>query len=136
MARFELDRLFGQALTDARFFRQLQERPQEAVVQFQLTESEVRAVLEIAPAVSSVQDLAIQLDSWMTRDVSVVPVGTEERLISLDSSLQSSAASNDMALKLDQRGSSHSPKQPTPQITIRNGEQGICITLNQFIRRG
>ena len=66
MARFELDRLFGLALTDDRFFRHLCERPHQAMLQFDLTEPEAQAVLSIAPRASSVQDLATQLDAWMT----------------------------------------------------------------------
>jgi len=136
MARFELDRLFGLALTDTHFFRQLREHPQEAVARFQLTELEVRAVLDIAPAVTSIQDLATQLDSWMTSDVpAIVPVGTEERLTNLDS-LQQSPMSNDTALELGQGDSSHLPKQRTSQITIQDGKQKICLTLNQYIPHG
>ena len=69
METFELDRLFGLALTDARFFRQLREHPYQAVAQFELTEPETRAVVYIAPRAKSVQELAVQLDSWMTDQV-------------------------------------------------------------------
>jgi hypothetical protein len=67
MSRFELDRLFGTALTDARFFQHLRERPDQAVARFRLTESEARAVIDMAPAANSIEELAISLDSWMAR---------------------------------------------------------------------
>ena len=85
MAEFELDQLFGLALTDARFFRQLREHPGRAVAQFQLTDSETQAVLNIAPAVTTVQELAVELDVWMTRVVAdTVPAPLTEPILAVD----------------------------------------------------
>lgn len=67
MASFELDRLFGLALTDARFFHRLRELPGSVVSQFRLSGPEVQAVMAIAPQVSSTKDLALRLDAWMSQ---------------------------------------------------------------------
>ena len=63
---FELDQLLGLALTDSRFFRQLQEHPREAAAKFELTQREEQAILGIAPLVESVEELAVRLDAWRT----------------------------------------------------------------------
>jgi hypothetical protein len=70
MSEFELDRLFGTALTDARFFQHLRERPDQAIARFRLTASEARAVVDMAPAANSIEELAISLDSWRARQES------------------------------------------------------------------
>jgi hypothetical protein len=64
MQTFRLDQLFGLALTDARFFRQLREVPKAALAQFDLTESEERAILDIAASVNSIEELAMRLEHW------------------------------------------------------------------------
>ena len=64
MRTYQLDQLFGLALTDARFFCQLREVTEEALARFDLTESEERAILEIAPSVCSVEELAVRLEDW------------------------------------------------------------------------
>jgi hypothetical protein len=137
MARFELDRLFGLALTDARFFRQLREHPREAVDRFELTEPETKAVLSIAPTVSSIDDLAWQLESWMTSDVSATAEAIiEDHFADVGPVLQHPLISDDMALQPSQGNSSLLPKHPTSQIAIQDGERGICLTLNGYIPRG
>ena len=65
MQNYEIDRLFGQAVTDRRFFRQLCERPHQVLPQFELDELEAEAVLGIALQVSTVGELADRLDAWM-----------------------------------------------------------------------
>jgi len=123
MARFELDRLFGLALTDARFFRLLRERPRQAIVQFDLSDSETQAVLHIAPAIGSIQELAMQLDSWMTSSAGTVcyepapdPAWALPRLSLLD----------------PDRHPEGRPYTRTPD-TIQENERGICLALNEYV---
>lgn len=61
---YQLDQLFGLALTDDRFFGQLREVPEEALTRFALTESEEQAILDIVPSVSSIEELATRLEDW------------------------------------------------------------------------
>jgi hypothetical protein len=123
MAKFEIDRLFGLALTDARFFRLLRERPHQAIVQFDLTDSETQAVLHIAPEIGSIQEFAMRLDSWMTSNAGAVcyepapnPALALHRLSLLD---------------LD-RHPEERPYTHTPD-TIQEKERGICLTLNEYV---
>jgi hypothetical protein len=118
MARFELDRLFGLALTDSRFFRQLRECPAVAVAQFELTESEEQAVLSIAPTADSIQQLALQLDLWMTGDVT-------KQIPNLD--------------PVRQRGTiaSHryTPSHDAAPVNIKDDKSEICLTLSELALR-
>ena len=123
MAKFELDRLFGLALTDARFFRLLRERPRQAIVQFDLTDSETQAVLHMAPEIGSIQEFAMRLDSWMTSSAGIVcyepapnPALALHRLALLD---------------LDRHPEGR-PHTHTPDA-IQKDEQGICLTLSEFV---
>jgi hypothetical protein len=130
MARFELDRLFGWALTDSRFFQQLREDPYRATAEFGLTEEEKQAVLSIAPFVRSVADLAMQLDAWMTgseRDaVTVVPA---ERTMSAGRVL------GRLPLASRTEHERHAPGQRLPNrgALAPNGddEQRVCLTLSE-----
>jgi hypothetical protein len=127
MARFELDRLFGLALTDDRFFRHLCERPHQAMLQFDLTEPETQAVLNIAPKATSVQELATQLDSWMTSNALTAalrpvlePATAELRLSAFDPNP-------------DRQGYPHLFGQETIHITTQGKEQGLCLKLSEYI---
>jgi hypothetical protein len=105
MDRYELDRLFGMALTDARFFQHLREQPLRAMAQFQLTEPETRAVLDIAPVAASVGELATRLDQWMThREAQQAAALSKGALIGLDLAAQRFSISNDVLLKMIQEG--------------------------------
>jgi hypothetical protein len=64
---YQLDKLFGLALTDARFFNQLRETPERALTEFSLTASEAQAVLSIVPSVRSIEELAVRLEDWEAR---------------------------------------------------------------------
>lgn len=98
---FQLDRLFGLALTDARFFRQLREHPKQAAARFELTEPEMRAIVNIAPAIRSIEDLALRLDSWMTSDApSAVPAFAEEPLAEYEYAVPRSSPASDMFLSM------------------------------------
>jgi hypothetical protein len=123
MIRFELDRLFGLALTDARFFRQLRECPGQAIMRFDLTESEARAVLDIAPEIKSIHELAVQLDLWMTRTEGTV---TQEPM------LAPAPALHHLPLPGLGRHPEERPYTHTPD-TIQEKEQGICLTLSEYI---
>ena len=127
MARFELDRLFGLALTDDRFFRHLRERPQQAMLQFDLTEPEAQAVLSIAPKASSVQDLATQLDSWMTSNTLVAalrpvlePATTEHRLPRY-------------GLVQNHEGHPYTLFPEIVGISAHDKEQGLCLKVSDCI---
>lgn len=98
---FQLDRLFGLALTDTRFFRQLREHPKQAAARFELTEPEMRAVVNIAPAVRSIEDLALQLDSWITSDApSAVPAFAKEPLAEYEYAVPHSSLASDLFLSM------------------------------------
>ncbi len=121
MDRYELDRLFGMALTDTRFFQDLREQPLRAMAQFELTEPETRAVLDIAPVVASVEDLAIRLDQWMThREAQQAAALARGALIGLDSAAHRFSISNDVLLKMVQEGrirlSEHDVSQAAVQM--------------------
>jgi hypothetical protein len=123
MTRFELDRLFGLALTDARFFRQLRECPSQAIMRFDLTESEARAVLDIAPEIDSVQELAMQLDLWMT---------SSEGAVTQESMLAPALALHRLPLSGVGSHPEGYPYTHTPH-TIQEKERGICLTLSEYI---
>jgi hypothetical protein len=123
MARFELDQLFGLALTDSRFFRQLREHPRQAIVQFELSESETQAVLDIAPQISSIQELATRLDSWMTSHAGAV---AQEQVLAPALALHCSPL-------LDLGSNPEGCPYTHTSNTIREKEQGICLTLSEYI---
>jgi hypothetical protein len=117
---YELDRLFGTALTDDRFFAQLKVQPYQAVAQFGLTESEARAVAHIAPAATSVEDFAVQLDSWMTRREShPTERCAEGTFIPLDSAAQRFSLPDDVLLKLVQEGKIRLSEQDVSQAAMQ-----------------
>ena len=133
MIGFELDRLFGLALTDARFFRQLREQPYQAVAQFELTEPEEQAVLHIAPGIESIQELALQLDAWMTENTAS-SVKAPAEVLSLDARLPVHPMS--ISHRMD-RGAGQTSHlylhQDSTQIETGKDEQRICLKLNEYI---
>jgi hypothetical protein len=136
MKGFELDRLFGLALTDSRFFQRLRQRPQEIVTQFSLTESEVMAVLDIAPAASSVEDLAVQLDLWMTSNATTLVLApSEERLINVDTFAQRPSLSRDARVGAADRSRSHLSHQDRARAALQGDEHTICLKVNQYAPR-
>jgi len=118
MADYELDRLFGMALTDVRFFQHLRERPHQAVAEFALTESETRAVMHIAPVARTIEDLAEQLDTWMTQR-EPVPACAEPQLIGLHSAAEDYAISNDILLQMVQDGRIRLSEHDVSQIALQ-----------------
>ena len=129
MARFELDRLFGLALTDDRFFQHLCERPHQATLQFDLTEPEAQAVISIAPTASSVQDLATQLDSWMTSNALaaalrpvIEPAAARQRLPRY-------------GLSQNREGYPYTLYPETVEITTQDKEQELCLKVSEYIAR-
>jgi hypothetical protein len=123
MARFELDRLFGLALTDARFYRQLRDRPQQAVRQFQLTEQETQAVIRIAPTTDSIQELAVRLDSWMTETAESPVAERQSHAIALI---------DRVGLDRPHRDTRYTHSHKT---TRQDDEQGLCLKLSEPIAR-
>jgi hypothetical protein len=122
MARYELDRLFGLALTDARFFRQLRDRPHQAVRQFELTELETEAVIRIAPTTDSIQELAVRLDSWMTETTaSPVPQQSQYPVALVD------------RVGLDRSHRDTHYTHAHDRVTHQDNEQGLCLTLSESI---
>jgi hypothetical protein len=124
MARFELDRLFGLALTDARFYNQLRDRPHHAISQFQLTEPETEAVISIAPTTNSIQELALRLDSWMT--------GTAKSTVA-EQSLHPIALGDQVGLDSHHQKSHYTRTHHS--LTHQDNEQGLCLTLSESIAR-
>ena len=127
MAKYELDRLFGLAMTDDRFFRHLCERPHQAMLQFDLTEPEAQAVLSIAPGARSIQDLAVQLDSWMTNNALAAalqpvlePATTRHRLPRY-------------SLGRSREGHPYTLDQEAVPITSQEKEQGLCLKLSEYV---
>jgi hypothetical protein len=119
MERFELDRLFGMALTDARFFDHLKKYPHKVIERFELTESEAQAVLRIAPAARSTEDLALQLDSWMTEAASpAVEPSQEPQFVGFDSAVQQLSLSGDQILTMIQEGRIRLSAQDISQIAF------------------
>ena len=129
MARFELDRLFGMALTDDRFFRQLRERPRQAMQKFDLTEPEAQAVLSIAPRASSVQDLAAQLDLWMTSNALAAAL----RPVLEPATIQHHLPRHDLSHNYGRR--TYALDHRPVHITTYDKEQGLCLTLSEYIAR-
>jgi hypothetical protein len=120
MAKFELDRLFGRALTDARFFRQLRDKPHQAVAQFSLTDLEARAVIDIAPGAATIEDLAIQLDRWMTQeDRSLQEPCPETQFIGFNSAAQNFEIADDVLLSMVREGRIRLSKQDVSQVAIQ-----------------
>jgi hypothetical protein len=120
MGKFELDRLFGMALTDARFFQHLREQPHKAVAQFGLTEQEAQAVLDVAPIASSVEDLAVRLDSWIAHtEYERIETRVEGPFIGLSSAAQSYSISNDVLLKMIQEGKIRLSTQDVSRVAVQ-----------------
>jgi hypothetical protein len=134
MSGFELDRLFGLALTDARFFRQLREQPYQAVSRFDLTETEAQAVLRIAPTARSIQELALELDAWMTdhttETVKSIPQG---RMPAMQPALRRPA----MPLPRGGRQSARYEGEPSYVEIVpmepRDDGQRICLPLSECL---
>ena len=119
MDSFELDRLFGLALTDARFFRGLKERPHHAVAQFDLTDLEAKAVVDIAPVVNTVEDLAVRLDRWMTQqEQGLFEPLSEPGFIGLDCAAQSFEISDDVLLTMVREGRIRLSRQDVSQVAV------------------
>ena len=133
MMGFELDKLFGLALTDARFFRELREHPYQAVAQFELTEPEEQAVLHIAPRVESIQELALRLDAWMAENTAS-PVKAPAEVLILDARLR--VHQMWISHRMDRDASQTSDlylHQDSTQIETGKDEQRICLKLNEYI---
>lgn len=134
MARFELDRLFGWALTDSRFLRQLRDDPYRAIAEFDLTEEEKQAVLNIAPCARSIEDLAMQLDAWMVgSDRDAVTVAPAERTMAAGRVL------GRLPLASRTEHERHAPGQrlPNRRALVHSGddEQRVCLTLSERTHR-
>lgn len=128
MQNYEIDRLFGQAITDRRFFRQLCEQPHQVLAQFELDELETQAVLGIALQVSTVGELADQLDAWMMQRTSettaAMPIPqTSPRLPSL-------SLSHHVDLE-PQRVQQHAHQTRTTH-TLQRNEQTICLRQREY----
>lgn len=120
MVKFELDRLFGLALTDARFFQHLRARPHHAVAQFALTDLEAKAVVDIAPAANTVEDLATRLDCWMMQqEQGITEPCPEPEFIVLNSASQNFELSDDVLLKMVREGRIRLSKQDVSQVAIQ-----------------
>lgn len=120
MTSFELDRLFGMALTDARFFQRLRDEPRQAVAQFALTDSEAVAVMHIAPTSRSIEDLATELDSWMTqRELEPAPTCIEAQFIGLNSAARKFSISNDDLLRMVQEGRIRLSQHDVSQVAVQ-----------------
>jgi len=134
MTRFGLDRLFGLALTDSRFYRQLREDPYRAAAEFDLTEAETQAVLRIVPLARSIEDLAMRLDAWMTGiEQDAVTVAPAERSLAKD------PVSGRLPLTSRAEHEGHAlgrrfPDRRTP-VQIGDDEQRVCLTLSESIYR-
>ncbi|MFN2156822.1 MAG: hypothetical protein ACK2UX_16430, partial [Anaerolineae bacterium] len=133
-ARRILDRLFGYALTDSRFLRQLCDDPYRAIAEFDLSEEETQAVLSIAPFARSTEDLAMQLDAWMT--------GSERDAVTVRPAERATAAGPVLGrLPLASRTGHerHAPGQrfPNRRALVHSGdsEQRVCLTLNERTHR-
>jgi hypothetical protein len=108
------------ALTDTRFFQHLREQPLRAMAQFELTEPETRAVLDIAPVAASVEDLTIRLDQWMThREAQQAAALTRGALIGLDSAAHRFSISNDVLLKMVQEGTIRLSEHDVSQAAVQ-----------------
>lgn len=125
MMDYELDRLFGLAMTDARFFRQLKEEPRQAAAQFELTELEMQAVMHIAPAVSSIEDLALQLDAWMESQPAVSEQIPDARPIQIPLGHISLGTQQSCLLSSD----------PNRVKTETRDGSGICLKLKAYAAR-
>lgn len=134
MRRFELDRLFGLALTDSRFYRQLRQDPYRAIAEFDLTEEETQAVLCIVPLADSIGDLAMRLDAWMTgieQEAAVAtPAERSQAGAPLRRRLPLMSHAEDERHALDRRVPCR--RKPVP---IGDGEQRVCLTLSERIYR-
>lgn len=129
MQNYEIDRLFGQAITDRRFFRQLCEQPHQVLTQFELDEFETQAVLGIALQVSTVTELAAQLDAWMTQHTADKTVAVSMPQTSPE--MQSLSLSQHMDLDPPHQVHQHT-YQPKTAPTPRRNEQTICLRLREY----
>ncbi len=129
MQNYEIDRLFGQAVTDRRFFRQLCEQPHQILTQFELDELETQAVLGIALQVSTVGELAAQLDAWMTQRTKETNVAMS--ISQTSPGLQSQSLSQHAELDPPQRVHEHTYQSKTAPSSRRN-EQRICLKLREY----
>jgi hypothetical protein len=134
MRRFELDRLFGLALTDSRFYRQLREDPYRAVAEFDLTEEETEALLCIVPLASSIGDLAMRLDAWMTgveqEAATPAPAERSRAEAPVREHLPLTSRAEHERHALDRRF----PRRRTP-APMGDDEQRVCLTLRERIYR-
>jgi len=130
MENYEIDRLFGQAVTDQRFFRQLCEQPHQVLTQFELDELETQAVSGIALQVSTVGELATQLDAWMTQRATETSVAMP--LTHTSPGLQNLSLSRHADLDPPQRVYQHT-YQPKTEPTPRRNEQTICLRLREYV---
>jgi len=130
MRRFELDRLFGLAMTDSRFYRQLREDPYRVVAEFDLSEEETQAVLCIVPLAHSIRDLAMRLDAWMT--------GMEQEAAMVAPAERSEAETTvrrHLPLMTRAEDERHAPGRRYPHrrtpAPIGDDEQRVCLTLRE-----
>ena len=130
MENYEIDRLFGQAATDQRFFRQLCEQPHQVLTQFELDEFEAQAVSGIALQVSSVGELAIQLDAWMMQRTTETSVAMP--ISHTSPGLQNLSLSHHADLDPPQRVHQRT-HQPKTEPTSRRNEQTICLKLREYV---
>ena len=129
MQNYEIDRLFGQAVTDRRFFRQLCEQPHQALTQFELDELETQAVLGIALQVSTVGELAAQLDAWMMQRTTETNVAMP--ILQTSPGLQSLSLAQHADLDPPQRVHQRTYR-PKTASTPRRNEQTICLRLREY----
>jgi len=133
MQNYEIDRLFGQAITDRRFFRQLCEQPHQVLTQFELDELETQAVLGIALQVSTVGELADQLDAWMMQRTEETRVAVTMPQTSPE--LPSLSLSQHGDLDPPQRVYQHTNQpryQPKTAPIPRRNEQTICLRQREY----
>ena len=127
MADYTLDRLFGLALTDARFFRELRENTPEAITQFDLSAPEEHAVLCIAPIVRSIEELAKRLDSWMNcQPTEPVAVHSQNQPVGIDCAIQELTFSENTALKIPAEDGLHLPRQDATQAATHTIGKGYA----------
>lgn len=134
MSGFELDRLFGLALTDARFFRQLREHPYQAVSGFSLSEPEAQAVMRIAPSARSIQELALELDAWMTdnRAEAVKPV-VHARSRAGQAALHRPGPLAPVARDRPMPRDTHPSYVEIVPVEAQHGGQRICLQLSECL---
>jgi hypothetical protein len=134
MRRYELDRLFGLALTDSCFYRQLRADPYRAIAEFDLTQEEKQAVLCIVPLALSIGDLAMRLDAWMTgieqEAATVAPAERSQAQAPVRKRMPLTPRAEHERHALGQR----LPRRRAP-VPIGDDEQRVCLILNERIYR-